>query len=131
MKAFIKKALKVFAYIILILILLIVGANYGSSKNYECTGSFSNESIKGDKVFLVLQEYNWIVGLYNNDTDGHIWAEIPGKSKEYYKTIKDIGNMYQIYGWGDKFRGQMSTLSNYLSLNIPGYGVFDGKCIEL
>jgi hypothetical protein len=134
MKKSMKRVLKVLLYIILILtISFIVVANYGSSTtNYECTGSFSNENVKSDKVFLALEEYSWIVDLYKSrNTDGNLKAEIPGKTKEYYGTIEDIGNMYQIHKYDNKFQGQFSTLSNYLSLNIPTYGVFDGKCNKL
>ena len=129
-----KSILKGFLYFILTLIIIfIVVANYGSSTtNYECTGSFSNESVKSDKVFLVLEEYSWIVDLYKSrNTDGNLKAEIPGKTKEYYSNIKDIGNMYQIRKYDNKFQGQFSTLSNYISLKIRGYGVFDGECKEI
>ena len=133
----IKRVLKILLYIILILtITFIVVANYGSSTtNYECTGSFSDKSIKDDKVFLVLEEYSWIVDLYKSrDTDGNLMIEIPGKYKHYFGVLVEIGDMYQVYDSitsVKNFSGQMSTLSNYLSLKIPGYGVFDGKCIKL
>jgi len=53
---------------------------------------------------------------------------MPGKHYDIFK-LKEVGIFYHLTRLGtDDFSGQMSTLSNTLSLNIERYGFFEGKC---
>lgn len=98
---------------------------------YECVGKLS--STDGEKpltVYLKLGTYRWWVGLWS-DSDGEIHTEIPNTHIDYFSNLKKVGDQYQIFDFRMNIKGNFSTLSNVLSLQLPVINktdFFDGKC---
>jgi len=116
----------IFNPLLSILLLLIVAFIFLSlfnttTTNYKCSGVIKENNIE---VFVSLEEY-----LYSADkSPGRLKLEMPGKHYDIYK-LKEVGVFYHLSRLGnDEFLGQISTLSNTLSLNIKPYGFFEGKC---
>ena len=131
MKLFIKTVLYIISLLVVFIILI---ASFGSFESkYKCIGVLDN---KNQDIFLKLEEYSILVDLYKKgERDGTLMIEIPGKTKQYFGTIIEIGDMYQIYdnvnSSTESFIGQISILSNHISLKIPYYGFFEGDCSRI
>jgi len=123
---FLKLLLKFILSIFLLLLVVFIFLRFfnTTTKNYRCTGEIKENN---SEVFVSLEEY-----LYSaDDSPGRLKIEMPGKHYDIYK-LKEVGVFYHLIRLGtDDFLGQMSTLSNTLSLNIKPYGFFEGKCEEI
>jgi len=123
---FLKLFLKFILYIFLLLLAVFIFFRFfnATTTNYKCTGTIK-ETGYNQEVYVSLEEY-----LYSADgSPGFLEIEIPGKHYNNYK-LKEVGVFYHLYHL-DKFVGQISTLSNYLSVNLKPYGFFDGNCEEI
>lgn len=101
---------------------------------YECVGTLS--STDGDKplnLYLKLGTYRWWVGLWSN-SDGEAHTEIPNTHIGYFSNLKKVGDQYQIFDFEMNIKGNFSTLSSVLALQIPvklATDFFDGKCKKI
>lgn len=101
---------------------------------YECVGTLS--STDGDKpltVYIKLGTYRWWVGLWSN-SDGQVHTEIPNTHIGYFSNLKKVGDQYQIFDLDMNIKGNFSSLSNVLALQLPVVSMtdfFDGKCKKI
>ena len=101
---------------------------------YECDGSLSTTD--GDRpltLYLKLGTYRWWVGLWSN-SDGEVHTEIPNTHIGYFNNLKKVGDQYQIFDFEMNIKGNFSTLSNVLALQLPVVkktDFFDGKCLRI
>ena len=119
LKSFSKPILSIF--LLLIVVLIFLRFFNITSTNYKCIGAIKENNTE---VFVSLEKYL----LSADNSSGRLKIEMPGKHYDIYK-LKEVGSIYHLSRLGsDDFSGQMSTLSNTLSLNIERYGFFEGKC---
>lgn len=93
---------------------------------YKCTGQLGapEESTRGD-VYLKLQLYrSW---MFWTKEDGSAYTEVPNGNLEYYSSLNVTGDFVHFTTSEFDRSGNLSTLSNHLSLG--GHGImFDGEC---
>ncbi len=130
-----KKILKYFGFIILVLIgLFLFVANFSSIKsNFQCSGKITyQETTESKTIYIILEEYRWWVGLWG-DSDGNMKLEIPNEDFDYFDSILENGNLLSIFKTSynpnpeKKLVGNFSTLSKTLDLDTS-FGVFSGSC---
>lgn len=119
LKSFSKSILPIF--LLLIVVLIFLRFFNTTTTNYKCAGVIKENNTE---VFVSLEKYLLSV----DNSLGRLKIEMPGKHYDIYK-LKEVGSFYHLSRLGnDDFSGQMSTLSNTLSLNVELYGFFEGKC---
>jgi hypothetical protein len=114
----------------LILVFLI---NFSSVESrYECNGTVTNDgNSQPFTLFAKLSTFRWWVRLWS-DSYGNLWIEVPSQTIEYFNHIRQVGDQLQLLDddlkGAREMRGNFSTLSKYLSVQVPGVGFFDGSC---
>jgi hypothetical protein len=127
------KALKIFAVIVGAVVLLFVFvANYSAVESrYQCLGEVSSaDGSRPVTVYLKIEEYRWWVGLWS-DADAAIYVEIPNTSVDYFGSVNKVGDQYQIWDSEKNLKGNFSTLSKTLAIQLPlklKTDFFDGIC---
>ena len=127
------KALKIFGVIVGVVVLLFVFvANYSAVESrFQCPGEVSStDGLHPVTVYLKLEEYRWWVGLWS-DSDAAIHVEIPNTSVEYFGNVNKVGDQYQIWDSERNLKGNFSTLSKTLAIQLPlklKTDFFDGIC---
>lgn len=127
------KALKIVAgLLVVILALLVVVANFSTVESrFECNGTLiANGAKKPDTVFFKLEKYRWWVGLWS-DSAGSAWVELPNRTVSYFGDVREAGDFLQLGDSPGKLKGNFSTLSKTIGLELGGFGVFDGTCKDI
>lgn len=130
------KALKIFAVIVGAVVLLFVFvANYSAVESrYQCLGEVSStDGSHPVTVYLKLEEYRWWVGLWS-ESDAAIYVEIPNTSVDYFGNVNKVGDQYQISDSAKNLKGNFSTLSKTLAIQLPlklKTDFFDGACKKI
>ena len=123
------KVLGAVATLAVVLFVLIVNFSAVESR-FECTGEISsNGETQPATVFLKQERYRWWVGLWS-DSYGSIWLEFPNKTVEYFGYVSKAGDLLQLWDSDKRLKGNFSTLSKSLAVDIPVQGVFTGICKE-
>jgi hypothetical protein len=127
------KALKIFAVIVgAVVLLFLFVANYSAVESrYQCLGEVSStDGSHPVTVYLKLEEYRWWVGLWS-ESDAAIHVEIPNTSVDYFGNVNKVGDQYQISDSAKNLKGNFSTLSKTLAIQLPlklKTDFFDGAC---
>lgn len=131
-----KKAVKILGAIggAVILLFLFV-ANFSSVESrFRCPGGISStDGSYPVTVYLKLEEYRWWVGLWG-ESDAAIHVEIPNTYIDYFGNVKKVGDQYQIRDSAKNLKGNFSTLSNTLAIQLPvklKTDFFDGTCNKI
>ena len=130
------KALKILGAIGGAVVLLFVFvANYSTVESrFQCIGEVSSTSGSHSvTVYLKLEEYRWWVGLWS-DSDAAVHVEIPNTSFDYFGNVKKVGDQYQIWDSANNLKGNFSSLSKTLAIQLPvklKTDFFDGACSKV
>jgi hypothetical protein len=130
------KALKILGAIGGTVVLLFVFvANYSTVESrFQCIGEVSSTGGSHPvTVYLKLEEYRWWVGLWS-ESDAAIHVEIPNISVDYFGNVKKVGDQYQIWDSANNLKGNFSTLSKTLAIQLPvklKTDFFDGTCSKV
>jgi hypothetical protein len=126
----VKAILKVVIVVFLILIAAFVFvANFASTESvYACSGVIkTRDTTQQTTLFIKLTRYRWWV-LWGN-SDGMLHYEIPNVTIGLYTHLKSVGDYIQIYRDPAMLpRGQFSTISDSLQLNLTDEDSFSGTC---
>jgi hypothetical protein len=123
------KAIKYMVVVVFALVMLFIFVtNFSASESrFQCSGLVSlNRASTAATVYLKLERYRWWVGLWS-DSDANLLIEIPSEVVENYGHVIEVGQQLQIYSFEKSLRGNLSLLSNSLSLQTSR-GFFDGEC---
>ena len=116
-----------------VILLFVFVANFSAVESrYHCLGEVSSTdgAPRPVTVYLKLEEYRWWVGLWSK-SDAAIHLEIPNTHIDYFGNVKKVGDQYQIFDSAQRIKGNFSTLSNALAINLPlklQTDFFDGTC---
>lgn len=115
-----------------ILLLFVFVANFSAVESrFQCPGEISStDGSRPVTVYLKLEEYRWWVGLWS-ESDAAIHVEILNTYVDYFGNVKKVGDQYQIFDSAQRIKGNFSTLSNALAMNLPlklQTDFFDGIC---
>jgi hypothetical protein len=115
-----------------VLLLFVFVANFSAVESrFQCPGELSStDGSHPLTVFLKLEEYRWWVGLWS-ESDAVIHIEIPNTYVVYFGNVKKVGDQYQIFDSSQRIKGNFSTLSKVLAINLPvklQTDFFDGTC---
>ena len=115
-----------------VILLFVFVANFSAVESrYQCPGEISStDGLHPVTVYLKLEEYRWWVGLWSK-SDAAIHLEIPNTHIDYFGNVKKVGDQYQIFDSAQRIKGNFSTLSNALAINLPlklQTDFFDGTC---
>ena len=114
------------------LLLFLFVANFPAVESrFQCPGEISSkDGTRPITVYLKLEEYKWWVGLWS-ESDAAIHLEIPNTYVNYFGNVKKVGDQYQIFDSDKRLKGNFSTLSKALAINLPIHlqtDFFDGAC---
>lgn len=115
-----------------VLLLFVFVANFSAVESrFQCPGEISSkDGSRPVTVYLKLEEYRWWVGLWS-ESDAAIHVEIPNTHIDYFGNVKKVGDQYQIFDSAQRIKGNFSTLSKALAINLPltlQTDFFDGTC---
>lgn len=115
-----------------VLLLFVFVANFSAvESHFQCPGEISStDGSRPVTVYLKLEEYRWWVGLWS-ESDAAIHVEIPNGYIDYFGNVKKVGDQYQIFDSAQRIKGNFSTLSKALAINLPlklQTDFFDGTC---
>ena len=115
-----------------VLLLFVFVANFSVAESrFQCPGKISStDGSHPVTVYLKLEEYRWWVGLWG-ESDAAMHIEIPSTYVDYFGNVKKVGDQYQVFDSANKIKGNFSTLSKTLALNLPlklQTDFFDGTC---
>jgi hypothetical protein len=98
---------------------------------FQCPGEISStDGSHPVTVYLKLEEYRWWVGLWS-ESDAAMHIEIPNTHIDYFGNVKKVGDQYQIFDSAKSLKGNFSTLSKTLAIQLPlklKTDFFDGTC---
>ncbi len=114
------------------LLLFVFVANFSAVESrFQCPGEISStDGSRPITVYLKLEEYRWWVGLWS-ESDAAMHIEIPNTYVDYFGNVKKVGDQYQIFDSDKRMKGNFSTLSKALAINLPlklKTDFFDGTC---
>jgi hypothetical protein len=117
------------ALAVVAVVFIVIIANFSTVESrFACSGE---TLLRGERrratVYFKHERYRWWVDLWS-DSDGSAWLEVPNEWVEHYGDTVRVGEQLQLFDSSRKLRGQFSTLSRTLAVDIPGTGFFDGKC---
>jgi hypothetical protein len=117
---------------IAVVLLFVFVANFSAVESrFQCPGKLSStDGSHPLTVFLKLEEYRWWVGLWS-ESDAAIHIEIPNTYADYFSDVKKVGDQYQIFDSSQTIKGNFSTLSKVLAINLHlrlQTDFFDGTC---
>jgi hypothetical protein len=127
------KLIKILAAIgVVVLLLFIFVVNFSAVESrFQCPGEISStDGSRPVTVYLKLEEYRWWVGLWS-ESDAAMHIEIPNNHIDYFGNIKKVGDQYQIFDSANSLKGNFSTLSKTLTIQLPiklKTDFFDGTC---
>jgi len=127
------KVMKILGAIgIAVALLFIFLANFSVVESrFQCPGELSStDGSHPVTVYMKLDEYRWWVGLWS-ESDAAIHIEIPNTYIDFFNYVKKVGDQYQIFDSAKKLKGNFSTLSKALAINLPlklQTDFFDGTC---
>jgi hypothetical protein len=127
------KLIKILAAIgVVVLLLFIFVVNFSAVESrFQCPGEISStDGSRPVTVYLKLEEYRWWVGLWS-ESDAAMHIEIPNNHIDYFGNIKKVGDQYQIFDSANSLKGNFSTLSKTLTIQLPiklKTDLFDGTC---
>jgi hypothetical protein len=127
------KLIKILAAIgVVVLLLFIFVVNFSAVESrFQCPGEISStDGSRPVTVYLKLEEYRWWVGLWS-ESDAAMHIEIPNTHIDYFGNIKKVGDQYQIFDSANSLKGNFSTLSKTLTIQLPiklKTDFFDGTC---
>ena len=127
------KALKILGGLLMLAVLLyLFAANFSAVESrYECSGKITSDGTKqAATIFLKLEKYRWWVGLWS-DSIGSAWVELPNQTVDSFGHITEAGDLLQFWDSQGKFRGNFSTLSGAVGVELGAFGVFDGTCKDI
>jgi len=115
-----------------VVLLFLFVANFSAVESrFRCPGEISStDGSHPVTVYLKLEEYRWWVGLWS-DSDAAIHVEIPNTYIDYFGNVKKVGDQYQIRDSAKNLKGNFSTLSKTLAIQLPvklKTDFFDGTC---
>lgn len=115
-----------------VLLLFIFVASFSAAESrFQCPGEISSrDGSLPVTVYLKLEEYRWWVGLWS-ESNAAIHLEIPNIYINSFGNIKKVGDQYQIFDSAQRIKGNFSTLSKALAINLPlklQTDFFDGTC---
>ncbi len=127
------KAIKILGAIgVVVLLLFVFVANFSAIESrFQCPGMISStDGSRPVTVYLKLAEPRWWVGLWS-ESDAALHIEIPNTYVDYFGNVKRVGDQYQIFDSANRIKGNFSTLSKTLAINLPlklQTDFFDGTC---
>jgi len=115
-----------------VLLVFVFVANFSAVEtHFQCPGQISStDGSRPVTVYLKLEEYRWWVSLWS-ESGAAMHIEIPNSYVEYFGDVKKVGDQYQIFDSTQKIKGNFSTLSKALAINLPlklQTDFFDGTC---
>lgn len=115
-----------------ILLLLVFVVDFSAVESrFQCPGEISSkDGSRPVTVYLKLEEYRWWVGLWS-ESDAAMHIEIPNAYFDYFGNVKKVGDQYQVFDSAKRIKGNFSTLSKTLAINLPlklQTDFFDGTC---
>jgi len=115
-----------------VLLLFVIVAKFSTVESrFQCPGEISStDGIRPVTVYLKLEEYRWWVGLWS-ESDAAVHIEIPNTYIDYFGNVKKVGDQYQIFDSAKSLKGNFSTLSKTLAIQLPiklKTDFFDGTC---
>ena len=118
-----------------VLLLFVFVVNFSSVESrFQCTGKISStDGSRPVTVYLKLEEYRWWVGLWS-ESDAAIHVEIPNTYNDYFGNVKKVSDQYQIFDSAQRTKGNFSTLSKALAINLPlklQTDFFEGTCKKI
>ena len=118
--------------VIMVLSIFVLVANFSTLETrFQCPGEISSaDGSRPVTVYLKLEEYRWWVGLWN-ESDAAINIEVPNTHLDYFGNLKKVGDQYQIFDSDKSLKGNFSTLSKALAIQLPlklKTDFFDGIC---
>jgi len=117
--------------ITVVLLFVFVAKFSAVESSFQCHGEIaSTDGSHPITVYLKLEEYRWWVGLWS-DSDAAIHIEVPNIYIDYFGNVKKVSNQYQIFDSSGEIKGNFSTLSKTLAINLPAKlqtDFFDGIC---
>lgn len=126
----IMKILGAIGVAVLLLFVFIVNFSAVESR-FQCPGEISStDGSRPITVYLKLEEYRWWVGLWGK-SDAALHIEIPNTYVDYFGDVKKVGDQYVVFDSAKKIKGNFSTLSKTLAINLPlkrQTDFFDGTC---
>lgn len=134
-KAVTMKLMKILGTIgVMVLLIFVLVANFSTVETrFQCPGEISStDSSRPVTVYLKLEEYRWWVGLWS-EADAAIHIEIPNSYLDYFGNVKKVGDQYQIFDSAKSPKGNFSTLSKALAIQLPlklKTDFFDGICTK-
>lgn len=127
------KLMKILSAIgVAVLLLFIFVAKFSTAESrFQCPGEISStDGSRPVTVYLKLEEYRWWVGLWS-ESDAAMHIEIPNTHIDYFGNVKKVGDQYQIFDSAKNPKGNFSTLSKTLAIQLPiklKTDFFDGTC---
>jgi hypothetical protein len=127
------KAIKILGALgVAVVLVFVFLANFSAVESrFQCPGQVSStDGPRPITVYLKLQEYRWWVGLWS-DSNAAVYIEVPNTYVDYFGNVKKVGDQYQIFDSANKLKGNFSTLSKALAINLPlkaQTDFFDGNC---
>lgn len=127
------KAIKILGtFGVAVVVLFVFLANFSAVESrFQCPGQLSStDGSRAITVFLKIQEYRWWGRLWS-ESNAAVHIEVPNTHVYYFGNVKKVGDQYQIFDSARKLRGNFSTLSNALAINLPlklQTDFFDGNC---
>jgi len=117
---------------IAVLLLFVFLAKFSTVESrFQCPGQISStDGVRPITVYLKLEEYRWWVGLWS-DSDAALHIEIPKTHVDYFGHVIKVGDQYQIFDYDKTLKGNFSTLSKTLAIQLPVIqktDFFDGTC---
>lgn len=116
-------------------LLFIFVVNFSAVESrFQCPGEISStDGSHPVTVYLKLDEYRWWVGLWS-ESDAAIHLEVPNTYVDYFGNVKKVGYQYQIWDSAKNLKGNFSTLSKTLAIQLPvklKTDIFDGTCTKI
>ena len=114
------------------LLLFVLVANFSAVESrFQCPGMISStDGPRPVTVYLKLSEYRWWVGLWS-ESDAALHIEIPNTYVDYFGNVRRVGDQYQLFDSENRIKGNFSTRSKILAINLPlklKTDFFDGTC---
>jgi hypothetical protein len=118
-----------------VLLLLVFVAKFSTVESrFQCPGEISStDGVRRVSIYLKLEEYRWWVGLWS-ESDAAVHIEIPNTYIDYFGNVKKVGDQYQIFDSAKSLKGNFSTLSKTLAIQLPlrqKTDFFDGTCKKI
>ncbi len=118
-----------------VLLLFVFVAKFSTVESrFQCPGQISStDGLRPITVYLKLEEYRWWVGLWS-ESDAAMHIELPNIHIGYYGNVKKVGDQYQIFDFAESPKGNFSTLSKTLAIQLPiklKTDFFDGTCKKI